>query len=90
LGVSDRTARAYISGERRLPEARAKRLAAYLRCDLEERREVVRLLEQVSNEAQRVKRAGSLGKARSELKRRKLAQLRARERELSGEGGADH
>jgi hypothetical protein len=68
LGVSDRTARAYISGERRLPEARAVRLAAFLRRDLEERREVIRLLEHVSDEAQRVKRAESLGKAKAELK----------------------
>jgi plasmid maintenance system antidote protein VapI len=76
LGVSDRTARAYISGERRLPEARAARLAAYLRRDLEERREVVRLLEQVSDEAQRVKRAESLRKAKAVLRERRLRRLR--------------
>jgi transcriptional regulator with XRE-family HTH domain len=77
-GVTRRTAAAYIRGERRMPLARRERLAAYLRADLAERLEVIRLLELPDERDEQVARdrQQSLAKAQAGLRAKRVARVR--------------
>jgi hypothetical protein len=79
VDVAQGTAKAYISGRRRLTAVRRERLAAYLRADLAERLEVIRLLElpdERDEEVARGRRQG-LAKAREGARAKRVARVRS-------------
>lgn len=79
VGVGRWTAKSYIAGRRRMPLARRERLVAYLRADLAERLEVIRLLElpdERDEEVARGRRQG-LAKAQAENRARRVARVRS-------------
>ena len=82
LGVARGTARKYLTGEARLVKAKRERLAAYLRSDLAERLEVIRLLEAEDPRDEEVRRLRMewLAKAHRVTRERHIARLRGWEK----------
>jgi transcriptional regulator with XRE-family HTH domain len=80
VGVTNRTAAAYIAGRRRMPLARRERLAAYLRADLAERLEVIRLLELPDERDEKVARDRRQGLAKAQAANREKRVMRVRGR----------